>query len=148
VTKSEIEGHVDFARAFADVIGYLHGLAQEDINRVGDAVESLAEMFYTHRVKHDVEDAAGVKEAKEGQNPYPDMDSNAESSIAALKAIRTWATYDDERGLVSDDVINLIDRTLEEDVRNSRTTDGRISTTEDIQRGWAENEKKRIYEDG
>ena len=23
-----------------------------------------------------------------------------------------------------------------------------ISTTEDIQRGWAENEKKRIYEDG
>ena len=122
MTKSEIEGHVDFARAFADVIGYLHGLAQEDINRVGDAVESLAEMFYTHRVKHDVEDAAGVKEAKEGQNPYPDMDSNAESCIAALKTV--------------------------EDVRNSRTTDGRISTTEDIQRGWAENEKTRVYEDG
>ena len=26
--------------------------------------------------------------------------------------------------------------------------DSRISTTEDIQRGWAENERKRIYEDG
>ena len=148
MTRDEITGHVEFARMFADVIGYLHGNAVEDINRVGDAVESLAEMFYTHGAKHALEAQNGVKEAKEGQNPYPDMDSNAESCIAALKAIRTWATYDDERGLVSDDVINLIDRTLEEDVRNSRTTDGRISTTEDIQRGWAANEKTRIYEDG
>jgi hypothetical protein len=26
--------------------------------------------------------------------------------------------------------------------------DSRISTTEDIQRGWAKNEKTRVYEDG
>jgi hypothetical protein len=100
MTKSEVEGHVDFARAFADVIGYLHGLAQEDINRVGDAVESLAEMFYTHGAKHALEAQNGVVSVKEGENPYPDMGK------------------------------------------------GLISTTEDVQRGWAENEKKRIYEDG
>ena len=122
MTRDEITGHVEFARMFADVIGYLHGNAVEDINRVSDAVESLAEMFYTHGAKHALEAQNGVKEAKEGQNPYPDMDSNAESCIAALKTV--------------------------EDVRNSRTTDGRISTTEDIQRGWAENEKTRVYEDG
>ena len=100
MTRDEITGHVEFARMFADVIGYLHGNAVEDINRVGDAVESLAEMFYTHGAKHALEAQNGVKEAKEGQNPYPDMGK------------------------------------------------GLISTTEDIQRGWAANEKKRIYEDG
>ena len=60
--------------------------------------------------------------ANGGAKVYPDMGSNAESCVAALKTV--------------------------EDVRNSRTTDGRISTTEDIQRGWAENEKTRVYEDG
>ena len=122
MNEKEITGHVEFARMFADVIGYLHGLAQEDINRVGDAVESLAEMFYTHRAKHDSEAAGGVVSANGGAKVYPDMGSNAESCVAALKTV--------------------------EDVRNSRTTDGRISTTEDIQRGWAENEKTRVYEDG
>ena len=53
--KSEIEGHVEFARMFADVIGYLHGNAVEDIERVGDGVEALAEMFYTHGAKHALE---------------------------------------------------------------------------------------------
>ena len=103
MTRDEITGHVEFARMFADVIGYLHGLAQEDINRVGDAVESLAEMFYTHRVKHDSEAAGVVVSANGVEKAYPDMGK------------------------------------------------GLISTTEDIQRGWAENErksKKRVYEDG
>jgi hypothetical protein len=100
MTKKEIEDHVEFARAFSDVIGYLHGLAQEDISRVGDAVESLAEMFYVHGAKHALEAQNGAVSAKSLLNAYPDKG------------------------------------------------DSRISTTEDIQRGWAENERKRIYEDG
>ena len=75
MTRDEITGHVEFARMFADVIGYLHGLAQEDINRVGDAVESLAEMFYTHRVKHDSEDAGGVVSASGGVKAYQGVGS-------------------------------------------------------------------------
>jgi hypothetical protein len=103
MTKSEITGHVEFARMFADVIGYLHGMAQEDINRVGDAVESLAEMFYSHGAKHALEAQNAPVSANGVENPYPDMSK------------------------------------------------GLISTTEDIQRKWAENEsktKKRVFEDG
>ena len=101
MTPEEIEGHVEFARTFSDVIGYLHGNAQEDINRVGDAVESLAEMFYTHGAKH-ASEAVNVPVTANG----------------GVKAYR-------DKG------------------------DNRISTTDDVQRGWAENElksKKRIYE--
>jgi hypothetical protein len=103
MTRDEITGHVEFARMFADVIGYLHGNAVEDINRVSDAVESLAEMFYTHGAKHALEAAGGVASANGGEKAYQGVGK------------------------------------------------GLISTTEDIQRGWAENErksKKRVYEDG
>ena len=102
MNKAEITGHVEFARMFADVIGYLHGNAVEDIQRVGDAVESLAEMFYTHGAKHASESTGGVKAAKEGH----DM----ESYLSALKVMRVWAG--DEKWLDADDVISLIDRTL------------------------------------
>ena len=100
MNEDEIMGHVEFARMFADVIGYLHGNAQEDINRVGDAVESLAEMFYTHGAKHALEAQNGGKAAKSTSKPYTGMGN------------------------------------------------GQISTTEDIQRKYADSEKKRVYEDG
>ena len=98
MTRDEITGHVEFARMFADVIGYLHGNAVEDINRVGDAVESLAEMFYTHRAKHDSEAAGGVVSASGGVKAYQGV--------------------------------------------------GKVSTQQEVAEKWAENEKKRVYEDG
>ena len=52
MSPKEIEDHVEFLRSFADAIGYLHGMALEDITRVGDFVETAAEMFFTHAVKH------------------------------------------------------------------------------------------------
>ena len=52
MTKQEIEDHVEFLRVFADSIGYLHGMALEDIQRVGDFVETIAAAVYVHAVKH------------------------------------------------------------------------------------------------
>ena len=73
MTNDEIEGHVEFARLFADVIGYLHGAASEDIERIGDGVESLALMFYTHGAKHCLEDQEGAVSAKEEGEAYSGM---------------------------------------------------------------------------
>ena len=138
MNKKEIDGHVEFARMFADVIGYLHGNAVEDIERVGDGVESLAEMFYVHGAKHALESQNVPVEAKSTSNPYPDMDAKTESYLSALKAIRTWANFDE---LVPDHVISLVDKTLRSVVAE-KTHEWKSD------KGWVSKDGKRVYEDG
>ena len=74
MTPKEIEDHVEFLRVFADSIGYLHGMAQEDILRVGDFVETLAASVYTHAVKHCRETSPEAQNvlvsARTGVNPW------------------------------------------------------------------------------
>ena len=141
MNKKEIDGHVEFARMFADVIGYLHGNAVEDIERVGDGVESLAEMFYVHGAKHALESQNVPVEAKSTSNPYPDMSPNFDNCVSALKAIRTWASYEDGIELVPDDVISLIDRTL-------RGVAAEKTHTWKSDKGWVSKDGKRVFEDG
>ena len=77
MTPKEIEDHVEFLRVFADSIGYLHGMAQEDILRVGDFVETLAASVYTHAVKHCRETSPEAQNVPVGikspQNAYTGM---------------------------------------------------------------------------
>ena len=81
MTPKEIEDHVEFLRVFADSIGYLHGMAQEDILRVGDFVETLAASVYTHAVKHCRETSPEAQnvpvEAKNMSNPYPGISDSS-----------------------------------------------------------------------
>ena len=138
MNKKEIDGHVEFARMFADVIGYLHGNAVEDIERVGDGVESLAEMFYVHGAKHALESQNVPVEAKSTSNSYPDMSPNFDNCVSALRAIRTWANFDE---LVPDHVINLVDKTLR-GVAAEKTHEWKSD------KGWVSKDGARVYEDG
>ena len=47
MSPKEIEDRAELYRSFADAVGYLHGMALEDITRVGDFVETTVTMALT-----------------------------------------------------------------------------------------------------
>ena len=108
MTKDEIVSHAEFLGIYAGHIAALSGKSAGDAKSIEFFCNWFSAQCFEHAVKHIAEEPAetpqgeqnSTVEAKEGENPYPDMGK------------------------------------------------GLISTTEDIQRGWAANEKKRIYEDG
>ena len=116
-------------------------LADEHVEWFLKTLRPLLKSHMVHGYKHGLESQNVPVEAKSTSNPYPDMSPNFDNCVSALKAIRTWASYEDGIELVPDDVISLIDRTL-------RGVAAEKTHTWKSDKGWVSKDGARVYEDG
>ena len=113
-------------------------LADEHVEWFLKTLRPLLKTHMVHGYKHGLESQNVPVEAKSTSNPYPDMSPNFDNCVSALKAIRTWANFDE---LVPDHVISLIDKTLRSVVAE-KTHEWKSD------KGWVSKDGKRVYEDG
>ena len=145
MTHEDIKNHADFLADFAEHCVYFSTGDSHKAEQAHDFVEWFANETMKHAVKHCAETSPAQQNSttssRADSNPYPDMSKRMEECLSALRAIRTWATYEDGIELVPDDVISLIDRTLG-GVETEKTHEWKSD------KGWVSKDGKRVFEDG